>query len=213
MKQRLFAVHSRSRAPRKGVWPCGIGRPITSDAPKPGFGSPSWHFRAVGKSVGNCTGHPAQMAGASEEDFGTQWHTLARSSVSEDAVGQKSSRRDRFIPEHAHGGVRGDEQPRRGMQGCVAARAKATVLRMTLTRSLARPTTSNRHSAGRASSQDGLTLSQEEGQMDRCRHVTGTSLGQDAGAIREPRGTSAHMMAAPGEQVCGRSDRSVDGPT
>ena len=111
MKQRLFAVHSRSRATRKGVWPCGIGRPITSDAHKPGLGFPSWHFLTVGKSVGNCTGHPAQMAGASEEDFGTQWHTLARSSVSEDAVGQKSSRRDRFIPEHAHGGVRGDEQP------------------------------------------------------------------------------------------------------
>jgi hypothetical protein len=49
--------------------------------------------------------------------------------------------------------------------------------------------------------------------MDRCRHVTGTSLGQDARAIREPRGTSAHMMAVPGEQVSGRSDRSVDGPT
>jgi hypothetical protein len=58
MKQRLFAVHSRSQAPRKGVWPCGIGRPITSDAPKTGFRSPSWHFRTVGKSVGNCTGHP-----------------------------------------------------------------------------------------------------------------------------------------------------------
>ena len=49
--------------------------------------------------------------------------------------------------------------------------------------------------------------------MDRCRHVTGTSLGQDAGAIREPRDTNAHMMAAAGEQVCGRSDRSVGGPT
>ena len=36
MKQRLFAIHSRSRATRKGVWPCGIGRPITSDAHKPG---------------------------------------------------------------------------------------------------------------------------------------------------------------------------------
>ncbi len=84
---------------------------------------------------------------------------------------------------------------------------------MTLTRSVARPTTSNRHIARRASSQDGLTLSQEEGQMDRCRHVTGTSLGQDAGAARERRGTSAHMMAAAGEQVCGRYDRSVEGPT
>jgi hypothetical protein len=106
MKQRLFAVHSRSRAPSKGVWPCGIGRPITSDAPKPGFSSPSWHFLTVGKSVGNCTGHSAQMAGAPEKDFGTQWHTLARSLVSEDAVGQKSSRRDRFSPEPAHRGTR-----------------------------------------------------------------------------------------------------------
>jgi hypothetical protein len=206
MNQRFFAVNSRSRAPRKGVWPCGIGRPITSDAPKAGFRSPSWHFWAVGKLVGNCTGHPAQMAGASEEDFGTQWHTLARSSVPEDAVGQKSSGPDRLIPEPAHGGIRGADLRRR-------APAEATVLRMTLTRSVARPTTSNRHSAGRASSQDRLTLSREEGQMDRCRHVTGTSLGRDAGAIREPRGTSAHIMAVPGKQVSGRSDRSVGGPT
>lgn len=187
MQQRLFAIHSRSRATRKGVWPCGIGRPITSDAHKPGLGFPSWHFLTVGKSVGNCTGHPAQMAGASDEDFGTQWHTLARSSVSEDAVGQKSPRWDRFIPEHAHGGVRGDEQPEAWDAGLRRRpRAKATVLRMTHTRSVARPTTSNRHSAGRASSQDGLTLSQEEGQMDRCRHVTGTILGEDAGVIRDP---------------------------
>ena len=187
MQQRLFAIHSRSRATRKGVWPCGIGRPITSDAHKPGLGFPSWHFLTVGKSVGNCTGHPAQMAGASDEDFGTQWHTLARSSVSEDAVGQKSPRWDRFIPEHAHGGVRGDEQPEAWDAGLRRRpRAKATVLRMTHTRSVARPTTSNRHSAGRASSQDGLTLSQEEGQMDRCRHMTGTSLGEDAGVIRDP---------------------------
>ncbi len=127
------------------------------------------------------------MAGASDEDFGTQWHTLARSSVSEDAVGQKSPRWDRFIPEHAHGGVRGDEQPEAWDAGLRRRpRAKATVLRMTHTRSVARPTTSNRHSAGRASSQDGLTLSQEEGQMDRCRHVTGTILGEDAGVIRDP---------------------------
>jgi hypothetical protein len=50
--------------------------------------------------------------------------------------------------------------------------------------------------------------------MDRrCRHVTGTSLGQDAWAIRGPRGTSSHMMAVPGEEVGGRSDRSVDGLT
>jgi hypothetical protein len=160
----------------------------------------------MGKLVRNCTGHPAQMAGASEEDFGTQWHTLARSSVPEDAVGQKSSGPDRLIPEPGHGGMRGADLRR-------PARAKATVLRMTLTRSVPMPTTSNRHIAGRATSGDGLTLSQEEGQMDRCRHVTGTSLGQDAGAIREPRDTNAHMMAAAGEQVCGRSDRSVGGPT
>ena len=78
---------------------------------------------------------------------------------------------------------------------------------------LAGPTTPSRQSAGRAASQDGLTLSQEEGQMDRCLHVTGTSLGQDAGPIREPRGASAHMMAAPGEEGSGRSNRSVHGPT
>jgi hypothetical protein len=207
MKQRHFGVRSRSQAPRKGVWPCGIGRPITSDAPKTGFRSPSWHFRTVGKSVGNCTGHPAQMAGASEEDSGTQSRTLAYFFVAEEAGGQKSSSRDRFIRESALGGIRGADLRRR-------APAEAIVLRMTFTRSVARPTPSNRHSAGRASSQDGLTLSQEEGQMDRrCRHVTGTRLGQDAWAIRGPRGTSAHMMAVPSEQVGGRSDRSVDGLT
>jgi hypothetical protein len=84
---------------------------------------------------------------------------------------------------------------------------------MTLTRSVARPTASNRHSAGRATSGDRLTLSQEEGQMDRFRSVTGTSLGRDTPAIRERRGTSAHMIAVPVEPVCSRSDRSVDGST
>ena len=49
--------------------------------------------------------------------------------------------------------------------------------------------------------------------MDRCRHVTETRLGHDAGAIREQRVTSAHMMAVAGEQVSRRSDRSVNGPT
>jgi len=206
MKQRLFVVHSRSQATRKGVWPCGIGCPITSDAPKTGFRSPSWHFRTVGKSVGNCTGHPAQMAGTSEEDFGTQWHTLAYSFVSEEAGRSEIVEPGPLHPRARARGTRGADLRRR-------APAEAMVLSMTSTRSVARPTPSNRHSAGRASSQDGLTLSQEGGQMDRCRHVTGTSLGQDAGAIREPRGTSAHMMAVPGEQVSGRSDRSVDGPT
>jgi hypothetical protein len=152
MNQRLFAVHSRSRAPRKGVWPCGIGRPITSDAPKPGFSFPSWHFRTVGKSVGNCTRHSAQMAGAPEEDFGTQWHTLARSLVSEDAAGQKLSRRDRLISEPAHRGVRGDGQPEARDAGlCRGTRAKATVLRMTLTRSVTRP-----HDIGPAQRRSGL---------------------------------------------------------
>ena len=84
---------------------------------------------------------------------------------------------------------------------------------MMRTRSVARPATSNRHSDGRASPQDRLTLSQVEGQIDRCRHVTGTSLGHDAGAIRERRGTTTHMMEASGEQAGGRADRSVDGPT
>jgi hypothetical protein len=49
--------------------------------------------------------------------------------------------------------------------------------------------------------------------MDRFRSVTGTSLGRDTPAIRERRGTSAHMIAVPVEPVCSRSDRSVDGST
>ena len=111
MTQRLLALHSGPHPPGQGVCPSGIGRPVTSDAHKPGFGSPSWHFRAVGKSVGNCTRHPAQMARASEEDSGTQWDSLARSLILEHAAGQKSSRRERSTPEPAHGGLRGDDQP------------------------------------------------------------------------------------------------------
>jgi hypothetical protein len=65
---------------------------------------------------------------------------------------------------------------------------EATALRMTCARSVAGPTTPRQHSAGRTASQDGLTLIQEEGQMDGCLLVTGTSLGPDAGPIREPRG-------------------------
>ncbi len=205
MKQRLFAVHSRSRAPRKGVWPCGIGRPITSDADKADFRSPSWHFRIVGKSVGNCTGHPAQMAGVSEADFGTQGQAHARSLVSGTRAVRNRLAGTASALSPAHGGTRGADLRRR-------APAEAMVLRMTFILSVGRPSTSNRHSAGRATSGDRLT-SQEESQMDRCRHVTGTSLGQDAGAIRESRGTSAHMMAVAGEQVGGPSDLSVDGPT
>ncbi len=48
--------------------------------------------------------------------------------------------------------------------------------------------------------------------MDRCPHVTGTSLGQDDGPIGEPRVGSAHMVAAPVEERIVRSQRSVDGP-
>jgi hypothetical protein len=48
--------------------------------------------------------------------------------------------------------------------------------------------------------------------MDRCLDVTGTSLGQDAGTIGGRRG-SAPVMAAPGEEGSGRSDRSLPSPT
>ena len=78
--------------------------------------------------------------------------------------------------------------PKRGMQAPPTDPKETTALRMTRARSLAGPTTPSRHSAGRAPSQAGLTLIQEEGQMDGCLLVTGTSLGQDAGPIREPRG-------------------------
>ena len=49
--------------------------------------------------------------------------------------------------------------------------------------------------------------------MDRRLHVTGTSLGHDAGPIREPRGGAPTLMAEPGEEGSGRSNRSVHGPT
>ncbi len=184
MTQRLFAIHSGLHPPRKGVGPFRIGRPVTSDAHKPSFGFPSWHFRAVGKLVGNCTRHPAQMARASEEDSGTQWDSLARSLISEDAARRKSSRRERSTRQWGSGGRRPA-----GGAGCRAMATdpnEATALRMTRARSVAGPTTPSEHSAGRTVSQDGLTLIQEEGQMDRCLHVTGTGLGQDAGPIRQP---------------------------
>jgi hypothetical protein len=95
----------------QGVCPSGIGHPVTSDAHEPGFDAPSWHFRAVGKSVvnsvGNSSRHPAQMARASEEDSGTHWDSLARSLILEHAAGQTSSRRERSTPQPAQGGTEG----------------------------------------------------------------------------------------------------------
>jgi hypothetical protein len=115
MRQRHLALNSGPHPSGQGGCPSGIGPPVTCDAHKPGCGAPSWHVRAVGKSVvysvGNCTRHAAQMARASEEDSGTQWDSLARSLISENAAGQKSSRRERSTPEPAHGGVGGDDQP------------------------------------------------------------------------------------------------------
>ena len=59
----------------------------------------------------------------------------------------------------------------------------------------------------------GLTLSQEEGQMDRCRHVTGTSLGQRrradsraAGRERPPDGGAGGGGDRPIPAICGRAD-------
>jgi hypothetical protein len=49
--------------------------------------------------------------------------------------------------------------------------------------------------------------------MDGGLLVTGTSLGQDAGPIREPRGASAPVMPPPGREGSGRSDRSLHDPT
>src|ERR1700722_11736485 len=94
MRQRLFALHSGPHVHCKAVCLSGIGRPVTSDAHRPGFGSPSWHFWAVGKSVGNCTRHRAQMARVSREDFWSQSDFFTRYLVSEDAAGPKLSRRD-----------------------------------------------------------------------------------------------------------------------
>ena len=217
MTQRLLALHSGPHPSRKGVCPSGIGRPVTSDAHKPGFGSPSWHFRAVGKSVvnsvGNSTRHPAQMARASEEDSGTQWDSLARSLISEDAAGQTSSRRERSTPEPAHGGLRGDDQPQAWDAG------------------LRRRTRASSGSAHDAHSLAGEAYDTEPAQR-RSGRVRRRAYAESGGGPDGPlsardgdqsrpgrrddsraTGRSAHVMAAAGRggerpirQICARSD-------
>jgi hypothetical protein len=76
------------------------------------------------------------------------------------------------------------------------------------------PTTASRQNAGRAVSKEGLTLRQEEEeQMRRYLHVTGTSFGRDARPIGKPRGEGADVEAAPVDEAVGRSRRSVGSPT
>ena len=76
------------------------------------------------------------------------------------------------------------------------------------------PTTPSRQSAGRGMSKDGLTLQQEEeGQMHRYLHVTGSRFGRDAEPIGEPRDKGAHVWASPVDEAIGRSRRSVGGQT
>ena len=74
-------------------------------------------------------------------------------------------------------------------------------------------TASSWQSAGRGVSPGRLTLSQEEGQMDRCLHVRVASLGPDAGPVGKPPGHGAHTVVVPEEEGTGRSPCSTQGPT
>jgi hypothetical protein len=72
---------------------------------------------------------------------------------------------------------------------------------------------SSRQNAGRGVSPGRLTLSQEEGQMDRCLHVRGTSFDPDAGPVGKPPGHGAQAVVAPEKEGTGRSHSSTHGPT
>ncbi len=190
MTQGLLAIRSGPHPSRQDVRPPGIDRAVTSNSDKPGFGFPSCHSRAVVKSVrnsvGNSTRHPARMASAREEDFGTQWDTLARFSVSEEAAGPRLSRRDPSTRRVVNGGVRGDDRSQAwgaGLRRQTRARlwrrqrththsplwrlglvivSLATVLYGGCLSALAESRTTSRQSVSRAASQDRLTLSLEE---------------------------------------------------
>jgi hypothetical protein len=215
MTRRLLTLHGGPHPPGRGVCPSGIGRPVTPAAHEPCFGTPSWHFRARGKSVVNSVGnsirHPAQMARATEDDSPTQWVSLARSLIPEDAAGQTSSRRERWSPEPPP--IGGDDQPQAWDERAAPTDpSDAAALRMTRARSLGRAYDTepvqrgSRRVRRRAYAEPGGgpdgPLSAGDGDQSR------PGRRDDSRAT----GRSAHVMVGRGEGS-GRSDRSVHGPT
>jgi hypothetical protein len=118
MTQRVLAASGATRPSRQGASPPGIGRPATSGTLNVRLASPRCRFRAVGKSVvcsvGNCTGHPAQMAHVRDEEFGTPWASLMLCVALQDAAGRELSHRDPSTHGSVHGRTRGDDQPQPG---------------------------------------------------------------------------------------------------
>ena len=213
MTQRVLALHSGPHPHGQGLCPSVIGPAVTSDAHNPGFGFASWHHQAVGKSVGNCARHPAQMARASEEDSGTQGGILACPLISEDAAGQTSSCWECSTREPTHGGVEGDDHPQARDAGS------------------AHGPEGDNGSAHDARSLAGGAHDTEPAQR-RSRHVPSWAYAESGGGPDGPlsardgdqsrpgrrddsraAGRSTHVMAAPGREGSGRSNRPMHGPT
>jgi hypothetical protein len=174
-----------------------IVRPVAKDARKSPFGTPSWQFRSMGKSVGhsvgNCTRHPASMSPVTRKDFGGP---AGRSRPLSGCGGRCRS----------EGLAPGASRPR------ASPWEIATLLYGTLSALAGPTTTASRQSAGRAAPPDGLTLNSEETQLDCCPNVTGTSVGQEAGPIGKSRGDGPHGVVAAVRENSGRPRGSVQGP-
>jgi hypothetical protein len=199
-----------------------IGSAAASDRLRRCLGSQSWRFRAVGKSVGNYAGHPAQMAPACDGGIEIRRDPRSRSLSSDEAAGRELPPRGRSGHGFVHSRTRGDRWPRpwRARTPSWLCRAGVGTILLSIVlyagclSALAESTTSGRQSVGRVPSHVGLTLRQEEeGQMDRCLHVARTWLGRNTGPIGGPRDRPAHAPVAPVAARFGRSQPSVNGPT
>jgi hypothetical protein len=181
---------------RHDVRRAGIARPVAKETQKPPFGTPSWHFRSMGKSVGhsvgNCTRHPAFMSRVTRKDLGGP----AGRSRSLSRYGARC-RSEGLVP--------------------VASRPRAcpwelaTLLCGGTLSALAGPPTASRQSAGRVAPPDGLTLNSEETQLDCCPNVAGTSVGQETGPIGKSRGDGPHGVVAAVRENSGRLGGSGHG--
>jgi hypothetical protein len=198
MTLRDLVVPCGSHHCRHDVCRPGIARRVGKETQKSSFGTPSWHFRSMGKSVGhsvgNCTRHPASMSRVTRKDFGGP---AGRS--------RPLSRRGGRC--RSEGLAPGASRPR------ASPWEIATLLYGTLSALAGPTTTASRQSAGRVAPPDGLTLNSEETQLDCCPNVPGTSVGQEAGPIGEARGDSPHGVVAAVRENPSRLRGSVHGPT
>ncbi len=198
MTLRDLVVPCGSHHCRHDVWRPGIARRVAKETQKSSFGTPSWRFRSMGKSVGHsvgtCTRHPAFMSRVTRKDFGGP---AGRS--------RPLSRRGGRC--RSEGLAPGASRPRAGPWEIATVPYGGTLS------TLAGPTTASRQSAGRVAPPDGLTLNSEETQLDCCPNVTGTSVGQEAGPIETSRGDGPRAVVAAVRENSGRLCGSVDGPS